>query len=147
MGARERFRDLPHGVRASDRIAVGDVAEDEPIDAPDPDTLPNANEVRRLAGLDRAEREPEPTPEPTPEPEPTPIVAIEEVFEPTFEVHPEADANPHAGPPPGWPTRSQPVEPTPPPKPTTTKRSPAPKQPSPPVADEQAPGLGVLPDL
>jgi hypothetical protein len=150
VAARERFRDLPHGAKAEDRVAVGEVevVEDEPIEAPDPDTLPDASEVRRMAAagvLDEPAPEPEPTPEPEPEPEP--VVIEEEVFELVFEVHPEADANPNAGPPPGWPRRAQSKPSQPEPSEPPTKRTIASKPPTPPAEDEQETGLGVLPDL
>jgi hypothetical protein len=161
MSARERFRDLPHGLRASDRISqregvVHAKPEDEPSDAPDPDTLPDAGEVRRMAAAGVLDG-PAPAPEPAREPEPAPVVIEEEVFELTFEVHPEADANPNAGPPPGWPSRSQPRESKRESKPKSeSKPKPEPK-PKPesetepdaiePTPEEEAPGLGVLPDL
>ncbi len=156
LAARERFRDLPQGERAS-RVSVlaeptpaeprdppsaepsdepiAEPSDDEPSDAPDPDTLPDATEVRRMAA----------EPAPSPVPEPSPELELEPEPEQVFEVHPEADANPNAGPPPGWPTRSQP-ETAPKPKPKS-KSVLAVKQPTPPTHTEQAPGLGVLPDL
>lgn len=146
MSARERFRDLPHGMRASERIVQRESVVDEPSSAPDPDTLPDAGEVRRMAAAGLLDAPVSAPPEPAPEPEPEPVVVIEEeVFEMTFEVHPEADANPNAGPPPGWPTRSrsQPTEREPKPR---TKPVVADK-PTPPIEEEEAPGLGVLPDL
>lgn len=168
MAARERFSALPSG---SARLALAATpstepmsepsasVDDEPTEAPDPETLPDADELRRLAAagllddegnrIAAAEPTPEPEPTPTPEPEPAPIE--EETFALVFEPHPEVDANPHAGPPPGWPSRSTPrVEPKPSPakapakpaaKPVVAERSP------PPSHDEQPIGLGVLPDL
>lgn len=147
MSARERFRGLPQGASeriavASERVESAGVESDEPSEAPDPATLPDAAEVHRMADAGLLD-ELEPAPEPEPEPEPVAVVE-EEVFELVFEVHPEVDANPHAGPPPGWPTRAQPS----PPKPTSKPKPViAAKQPSAPTHDEQAIGLGVLPDL
>lgn len=146
MSARERFRDLPHGLRASDRLGQreGVVHADEPSHAPDPDTLPDAGEVRRMAAAGQLDG---PARAPTVEPEPVPVVIEEEVFELTFEVHPEADANPNAGPPPGWPTRSR-SQPRETKRETKPESKPEPKpEPEPPTPEEEAPGLGVLPDL
>ncbi len=153
LAARERFRGLPAGT--SNRVARAEplapavaappsepVDSVEPSDAPDPDTLPDAAELRRRAAAGQLDE-----PMLALEPEPVPIEVEDEAFELTFEAHPEADANPNAGPPPGWPTR-RPAAPRPKPE-SKPKQVIAAKQPSPPPStpDEQAPGLGVLPDL
>lgn len=174
MAARVRFEGLPRGgsrmasaVAPPREVAIADelARADEPSEAPDPDTLPSADEVRRLAAAGELEPElvsapaPAPAPAPASEPSPAPRVTatleLEDAadgFALVFEAHPEADANPHAGPPPGWPRKPSPAQAQaakPAPKPAA-KPAPKPAQPKPVVAkrdDDETLGIGVLPDL
>lgn len=175
MAARVRFEGLPRGgsrmasaAAPPSELAIADEVEvaDEPSEAPDPDTLPSADEVRRLAAAGELEPElvstpapePEPEPEPPSEPSPAPrVTATLELeddadgFALVFEAHPEADANPHAGPPPGWPRKSSPPQASKPAATPAAKVAPKPKPaPKPVVAkrdDDETLGIGVLPDL
>lgn len=182
MDARARFEGVGpatvHGSNSGARDhAVASHGEfvagyDEPLVAPDPETLPDAADIHGVPReldynpyLDppapestprtrpRAQPQPQPAPQPEPAPEPEPEP---ELFEPVFIPHPELDHD--RAPPPGWRTRAaksrpqprtqpRPSQPTEPARPQAPKSKPDPKPEPKPEPEQPETGLGVLPDL
>ena len=181
MDARGRFEGVElHGRPSSSRPAQAAVAvelDEDGLEVPDVDSLPDAADIHGVARViyeqpepkSRPRPEPEPKSRPQPEPMPTPrpsaappASAPSHAHEAVFVVHPELDARPTAAPP-GWnaapeqrepPKRQAQPERREPPK---RQAQPEPQEPSAPAreptpepdAPEQGPetGLGVLPDL
>ena len=152
MAARERFRGVGS---TSGALAVQD---DDPGMPPALDTLPTAAEIHGLPRARQPQRPPaeQPVERDALAAQPQPAPAPQPVPDPVFVPHPELDANPKASA--GWgvdtggrrdtprsrPSRKARERPAPKPAPEPPAAQPPPPEPAP---EDDAIGLGVLPDL